>query len=148
MLIAVIKNIMVFLVILLIVIFGFADTFFSLSKSTIFVPKENFGDYPESAEYIDSFRASLQYSYQIVLGEFGDIDNYDPLTYLFFVLATILSMLILANMLIEIVGQTYGEVLERKYLYVFKERVMLIVDWQTSFSVFRFLNFMMTRIFI
>jgi len=106
MLVAVIKNILVFLVILLIVIFGFADTFFSLSKT-----------YDEG--FIDTFDSSLQYSYEIVLGEFGDTGAYDVLTYFFFILATVLSMLILANMLIEIVGATYGEVSEKRYIYVF-----------------------------
>jgi len=40
-------------------------------------------------------------------------------------------MLILANLLIEIVSETYGEVTQKKYLYVFKERCELICDVQT-----------------
>ena len=52
-------------------------------------------------------------------------------------LATVVSMLILANMLIEIVSQTYGEVAEKKYLFVFKERIDLINDWQSVQVFFR-----------
>lgn len=50
------------------------------------------------------------------------------LNWLFFVAATLISMLILANLLIEIVSETYGEVTQKKYLYVFKERCELICD--------------------
>jgi hypothetical protein len=72
----------------------------------------------------------LKYSYEIVLGQFADeLDSQDPLSYIFFIIATILSMLILANMLIEIVAQTFGEVSEKRWLYVFRERVDLISDW-------------------
>jgi len=73
----------------------------------------------------------VRYSYEIVLGEFGDLGDYNDITYLFFFLATVISMLILANMLIEIVAQTYEEVLTQKYVYIFKERVQIIYDWQT-----------------
>lgn len=44
-------------------------------------------------------------------------------------------MLVLANLLIEIVAETYGEVTSKKYLYVFKERVELICDWQSDMVV-------------
>jgi len=49
-------------------------------------------------------------------------------------------MLILANLLIEIVAETYGEVTEKKYLYVFKERVDLICDWQADLIVLEFIK--------
>jgi hypothetical protein len=39
-------------------------------------------------------------------------------------------MLILANILIEIVSETYVMVSEKKYLYVYKERCELITDLQ------------------
>lgn len=39
-------------------------------------------------------------------------------------------MLILGNILIEIVSETYCQVTEKKYLYVFKERCELISDLQ------------------
>jgi phosphopantetheine adenylyltransferase len=44
-------------------------------------------------------------------------------------------MLVLANLLIEIVAETYGEVTSKKYLFVFKERVELICDWQSDMVV-------------
>jgi hypothetical protein len=44
-------------------------------------------------------------------------------------------MLVLANLLIEIVAETYGEVTSRKYLFVFKERVELICDWKSNMVV-------------
>ena len=47
-------------------------------------------------------------------------------------LASVISMLILSNMLIEIVSQTYGDISDVKYLYVFKERVELICDWEST----------------
>lgn len=95
-----------------------------------------------SAEYITSYVNSLQYSYEIVIGQFADeLNDQDSLSWFFFVLASILSMLILANLLIEIVSETYGEVTEKKYLYVFKERVDLINDWQSDLMVINAISY-------
>ena len=55
-------------------------------------------------------------------------------------MATIISMLILSNLLIEIVSETYGEVTQKKYLYVFKERCELIGDVQTISSLNHYIN--------
>ena len=61
-------------------------------------------------------------------------------------MATIISMLILSNLLIEIVSETYGEVTQKKYLYVLKERCELIGDVQTISSlvhyIYQFFRFM------
>jgi hypothetical protein len=71
-----------------------------------------------------------------VLGSFDpDLGKRDSLTWIFYVLASVISMLILGNMLIEIVSQTYGDISDFKYLYVFKERVELICDWQSTLKV-------------
>lgn len=67
------------------------------------------------------------------MGQFDpELNQRDPLTWVFFVLASVISMLILSNMLIEIVSQTYGDISDVKYLYVFKERVELICDWEST----------------
>jgi len=71
-----------------------------------------------------------------VIGQFADdLNDQDSLSWFFFILASIISMLVLANLLIEIVAETYGEVTSKKYLFVFKERVDLICDWQSDMVV-------------
>lgn len=52
----------------------------------------------------------------------------DSVSYFFFTISTIVTFIVLANMLIQIVSDIYGEVAEKKYLYVYRERVELICD--------------------
>lgn len=119
MLIAVVQKIWIFLTILGVVVCGFADTFYSMAQV-------------EDPIYVTSYVGSLKYSYAIVIGQFADdLNDQSGLSWVFFVLSSVISMLILANLLIEIVSETYGEVTQKKYLYVFKERCDLICDVQT-----------------
>lgn len=118
MLLMVIWKIKIFILILAIVICGFADTFYSLSTSTkymdpiykvddnnIQILDENGNPIPIDRTYISSYVGSLQYSYEIVLGQFGDnLNEQDSLSWFFFVLATIVAIIVLSNLLIEIVS--------------------------------------------
>ena len=62
MFVSVIDRIKVFIVILAVSILGFADTFYSLATAEVATA-------PEGTEpYITSYKSSLQYSYEIVLG--------------------------------------------------------------------------------
>lgn len=70
MLMQVVWKIKIFLIILMIAVFGFADTFYSLSTSTIYMdPYTNAdGDSVMRPSYITGYINSLQYSYEIVIG--------------------------------------------------------------------------------
>lgn len=74
MLINVIGKIKIFLIILSIAVFGFADTFYSLSTSTSFMDPyiNSEGEEVNRPSYIKNYVNSLQYSYEIVLGQFAD----------------------------------------------------------------------------
>jgi hypothetical protein len=123
--IQVLIKISVFMGVLLMVVVGFADTFYSLSTSTKYMVD---GEYPA---YITSYESSLQYSYLIVLGEMPEsMNDQDSLSWAFLITSTIITFIILSNMLIQIVSDIYNEVAERKYLYVYRERVELICDLQ------------------
>lgn len=134
-------KISVFMIILLMVVVGFADTFYSLSTSTVYMEDE----YPA---YITSYENSLQYSYQIVLGNWPDsMNDQDAFSWVFLIVSTITTFIILSNMLIQIVSDIYNEVAEKKYLYVYRERVELICDlqafskissWIKGFSIYMF----------
>lgn len=70
MLMQVVWKIRIFLIILSIAVFGFADTFYSLSTSTIYMdPYINAdGESAQRPMYISGYINSLQYSYEIVIG--------------------------------------------------------------------------------
>ena len=76
--------------------------------------------------------------YQLILGEF-DTDNYtdtDYLPWIFFVAATFLSQVLIFNMLIAIMGDTYARVSEMKNQAALKEKIGILCDYLRIVSDF------------
>lgn len=70
----------------------------------------------EGARFIDSFPASFMYSYRLSLGDFS-LDSYDKsrdlvLIYILFVLSSLFTAVILLNMLVAIMGESFNRVNE------------------------------------
>ena len=62
----------VFMVILVMVVVGFADTFYALSTSTKYMDGDEF------SPYLTSYWNSIQYSYKLSLGEMPDeLNDFD-----------------------------------------------------------------------
>ena len=66
----------------------------------------------------------------LTLGEFGPFDDQGFFTkdqqffWLFFIIATILNLTIMLNLLIALIGETYGKVDSQKIEYQYKEKAI------------------------
>ena len=101
MIIQVIVDMKTFLFVLLVVICAFASAFQAISKAS---PDDDFID--------GNFFMAVLYSYRMSLGDF-DTDSLgtsvQPLTsYLLFILCTILSLVVMFNLLIAIISETFA----------------------------------------
>ena len=61
---------------------------------------------------------------------FGDHPQF-RLAYLFFLMATFLSMLTMLNMLIAIMGDTYAKIMEQAEVYATKSKLSILADFAT-----------------
>jgi hypothetical protein len=105
MIINVIVDMRIFLVVFTIILLGFADAFATLSLGS-----------EESAQYVTGFIDSLVYTYRIALGDYAT-DTYDdtvqPLTvWIFFLLCTIVNVIVILNLLIAIISDSFSRILE------------------------------------
>ena len=103
-----------FIIVTIISIAGFADSFHSLSRI-----------YPEPLveTYLDSFK----YSIMLTLGEF-DVEKLDELGWVLFLAAALFNLIILLNLVIAIISEVFAELYPTKEPSFFKERVSLIAD--------------------
>ena len=104
MLIQVAIDMQVFLLVMIIIICGIANSFVVLS-----VGSTNNSDFVGSG----SFFAEFEYVYRIILGDFDTsvfTDSVQPLMawFLFFI-ATLMIMIIMLNLLISIIGETFSQ---------------------------------------
>ena len=106
MIIEVLKDMKSFFLIILFILFGFGFIFFRL----------------ESEEHDITFEDALLSMYEMMLGSF-DITNYTQLEIVFFIIITLFMMVVLLNLLISIIGETYGRVQEASVLTDSLEKV-------------------------
>ena len=78
-----------------------------------------------------SFAASLLDSYKMVYGQFN-FDIFDLylmiIPYTFFIMQTLIIIIVLLNLLISIVGDTFGRVNDSKGNMMYQDMVDLIVE--------------------
>ena len=87
------------------------------------------GEFTEE-RYFDSFFKAATYTYRLALGDF-DTDNLpDPIAWFFFIIATLFVQIVFFNLLISIVGQTFGRVSDSKPNIMYQDMVDLIVENQ------------------
>ena len=91
-----------FLYILIIAILGIANGFLILSRTN-----------PPESQYVTSITDSIFYTYRMIIGDF-DVNKFGEKNVTFsklvFILATILVMILLLNILIAIMSDTYAEI--------------------------------------
>ena len=74
---------------------------------------------------------ALKISYDIALGLYGDINNFTTLAGdMFFLFATIIEVIVLLNVLIAIVSNSYQRVADDEIIYTYKERAAMVNEWQ------------------
>jgi hypothetical protein len=80
--------------------------------------------------YLGDFFTALTYSYRIALGDFDTDNLFAPMAWAFFVMATLFVQIVFLNLLISIVGETFGRVQEDKANMMYQDMVDLIVENQ------------------
>lgn len=110
-----------FAAIVLVTVFSFSGAFYILSRSN-----QGDGDFIES-----SYIASNTFVYQLMLGSF-DTSSFGPtnftLTYFFFLLATMFLIVVMLNLLISIISNTFTLVQSQSKQRMYSEFAKLIVE--------------------
>ena len=125
MIIAVFRDIIYFIFILIIVCVAFGSSFYIISN-------QNRSDDPEQdLHFIDSYILGIFYAYQIALGdfatdEFGQFNLW--LVWILFLLSTLFVVIIMFNLLVAIVGDTFERVLSHCENSMYMEIASLMVD--------------------
>ena len=119
-LIEVTKDMWVFLIVLAVAIIGYADAFSSISNSLLYT--NDFEPFIEGG-----FSDALAFSYNLMLGDW-DTGNFDWFSWMLFITASMLEMVIMLNLLIAIISATFERVTAEQISYTYSERVSLIAD--------------------
>jgi len=122
----VIKDMLVFILILFVAILAFGDAFYTLSNLR-----------PKEERLQSGYVNALFYTYLIGLGEFNS-EEYGE-TYLprvVFILCTIFNCVVMLNLLIAIISDTYARVMATENEYAMRERAIIITD-VLQFNFFR-----------
>lgn len=69
---------------------------------------------PGTTEYLPGFFNALEYSYRISLGDYDTGNLFSGTAWVLFVLATLFVQIMFLNLLISIVGETFGRVRDDK----------------------------------
>jgi hypothetical protein len=118
--IVVISDMSTFLVVLFITIVMFSDTYLTISNGNI--PEERF---------VHSFTDSVIYVYRIILGdfnveEFGSVSV--TLCYALFIICTIFNTIVMLNLLIAIISESFSNVKSNSVYASYKEMAAMIAE--------------------
>ena len=148
MLVEVIRDMLAFAVVLIVSIVGMAEAFLSIKEIAKLEALEAAGAAPAAAElavdagtidltqdgvasYIDdenllNYVQTLQETYLLTLGEFEffAMEKDQQFMWLFFIIGTIFTLTIMLNLLIAVIGETFGRVTEEKIEFSYKEKAV------------------------
>ena len=103
-----------FLIVLFIGVFAFADAYLSINyKISLDQPKDTseLATTVVSVDAIDAYVEQLKVSFLVSLGDFGiGLDKYDNIDFLVFMMCVIFNIIVLFNLLIAIISETYSNV--------------------------------------
>ena len=127
MIVEVFSDIMPFLLAFFVVIIAFSDAFYSQSNSR-----------KKDERYLPDFFTSMVNTYQIALGEFTMMDDFkdDISAWVLFLLCTIFNLIVMLNLLIAIISDSYERVNTTKEKVAMKELANLVLDLR-HFTCFR-----------
>ena len=112
-----------FLIVLILSILAFTDAFFSLNKS---YKDEN------QFESMKSYKDTVIYAILNTFGEF-DTEGFDDIGMIFFILASVVNLIILLNLVIAIISETFNIVNAEKLQSFYMNRAQLLADVWTTF---------------
>ena len=109
------KDIPSFIIILIVIAYTFSICFYLVSPKGVGVSD-------------DWIIGELKSMYRLTYGDFASVDDYVMLDWVFFVLSTILVPLVMMNLLIAIISDTFGRVYQMKEVSDYKETLSLILE--------------------
>jgi len=123
MIIIVIRDMKSFLLVLLIGLVAFGDTFLSIAKGN-----EDIG----ATIFTDNFVGSIIYTYNIILGGFDMGDYEDSFAYVLavtiFILCTVFNMIVMLNLLIAIISESFANVNSNAKNAMYQEMAALVAE--------------------
>ena len=136
-----------FLVVLFIGVLGFADAFKSIEMIMIITGKIEATEVAEDAglyeKYFKSYILALQKSFLTALGEFDDSVTDGSMRegdWIVFLLCAIFNIILLLNLLIAIISETYTNVSATKIESNYREKVQEMINLQDSVFGLKLLN--------
>ncbi|CDW78608.1 wd-40 repeat protein [Stylonychia lemnae] len=120
MIIEVVKDMKYFLGIVFLTLMSFSGAFFILSKNN-----------DDTKEFITSFFESNAFVYRLILGDFDTTnfgEKYVVIVWMFFMLATLFLIIIMLNLLIAIISDTFERVQGQAKQRMYKEFAQLIIE--------------------
>ena len=128
-----------FMLVLLVSVFGYTEAFHSLSKSYESTEPQSVVDLLANdaigAEgFLEGIEKSFHYSILLTLGEF-DVDALDSWGWVLFLTAALFNLVILLNLVIAIISEVFTEVKDNRLPSFYKERAGLIADIWTVVPV-------------
>ena len=148
MLVEVVYDMLAFAVVLTVAIVGMADAFLSIKEITkleelekaaeVATGTDAVGESPtidltadRGLSYIDdenllNYIQTLQETYLLTLGEFEffQMEREQQFMWLFFIIGTIFNLIIMLNLLIAVIGETFGRVDAQKIEFSYKEKAV------------------------
>jgi len=107
MIVEVINDMGQFFFIFLITVITFAHTFYIYFGA--YKPDNKDGT-PGDADYLPSFWSAIEYSYRVALGDFDTDNLFSYTAWILFIMATLFVQIMFLNLLVAIVGETFGRV--------------------------------------
>ena len=130
MMIEVIKDMSSFLIVIIVYTFAFAVIFFQSRRA-----------YNDDSQDSGNFGNDLMEMYNLIYNG-GTPDLYYGVSIPFFILVTFLQALVLLNLIISIMGETYARVKENSAIFDLKEKIKMLVEIADIAGVIRrFCNF-------
>ena len=120
MLIQVVVDMRYFLLVLLITIIAFGNSYYTISESN-----------DEEDKFLDDYFASFLFSYELALGNWdltGMGNRAMPLVWILFILVTMFNTIIMLNLLIAIISETYDNVNQKKEAAQYQEKARIIFE--------------------
>eukprot|EP00347_Sterkiella_histriomuscorum_P017370 403349643 len=116
-----------FLLILVLTFVAFGDAMRSISTSNEDVPDES----GNTSQFVGSYVESVTFTYRMVLGDF-DTSNFGqvalPYVWILFILCTVFNMIIMLNLLVAIISESFARINEVSTQASYQEKAGMIAE--------------------
>jgi len=128
----VVSDLLPFLLVMLISLLAFTDAFMSIAQSQKATSEGDGNPDPESSMIVTNFFDALLYSYYIPIGQY-DVSKFTGhakyMAWLYFMMASFFNLIIMLNLLISIISDTFTRIMEVKEQLSFQTKATLIAKY-------------------